>query len=335
MSKIICDVCGTTYPDTASQCPICGCATPQPRETTDADSAAEEQSGAYTYVKGGRFSKSNVRKRTKNGKTLPVYAEEAPEEPSGEESSNRGLTIAIIVLLLAIIAVAVYIYVKFFAPSTPNPGKDLPNPSESQSQSQTTTEQTNPTETDPSVPETTETTLPPEIPCEAINLNKTELSFAALEETFQLTADIQPAGTTDIVSYTSSNSQVASVSATGLVTAVGEGTAEVTVSCGEIQSVCTVTVTVEKEKLNVKLSKTDMTLYLDHPEYASSWQIYLVLQDTGDRAEIDAGELVWSSQNTNICTVTKNGTVKAVSKGTTTVTCSYGGETYTCTVHVD
>ena len=25
MSKIICDVCGTSYPDTAECCPICGC----------------------------------------------------------------------------------------------------------------------------------------------------------------------------------------------------------------------------------------------------------------------------------------------------------------------
>ena len=25
MSKIICDVCGTSYPETATQCPICGC----------------------------------------------------------------------------------------------------------------------------------------------------------------------------------------------------------------------------------------------------------------------------------------------------------------------
>ena len=25
MSKIICEICGTTYPETASHCPICGC----------------------------------------------------------------------------------------------------------------------------------------------------------------------------------------------------------------------------------------------------------------------------------------------------------------------
>ena len=26
MSKIICDICGTTYSDTEAECPICGCA---------------------------------------------------------------------------------------------------------------------------------------------------------------------------------------------------------------------------------------------------------------------------------------------------------------------
>jgi len=25
MSKIICDICGTSYPETAESCPICGC----------------------------------------------------------------------------------------------------------------------------------------------------------------------------------------------------------------------------------------------------------------------------------------------------------------------
>ena len=25
MSKIICDVCGTRYPESSNQCPICGC----------------------------------------------------------------------------------------------------------------------------------------------------------------------------------------------------------------------------------------------------------------------------------------------------------------------
>ena len=63
MSKIICDVCGTAYPDTASQCPICGCARPDHPQAAAGNSAGEQvdAGGGYTYVKGGRFSKSNVR----------------------------------------------------------------------------------------------------------------------------------------------------------------------------------------------------------------------------------------------------------------------------------
>ena len=66
MSKVICDVCGTAYPETADQCPICGCAKPENARAAASDSTAENISGStYTYVKGGRFSKANVRKRNK------------------------------------------------------------------------------------------------------------------------------------------------------------------------------------------------------------------------------------------------------------------------------
>ena len=59
MSKVICDVCGTTYPETASNCPICGCAKNSTEQTMlDSDPGAE---GSYAPVKGGRFSKRNVR----------------------------------------------------------------------------------------------------------------------------------------------------------------------------------------------------------------------------------------------------------------------------------
>ena len=61
MSKIICDVCGTRYPDTAEQCPICGCPKPESVDyDTVSDDYAEYDSGAAS-VKGGRFSKANVK----------------------------------------------------------------------------------------------------------------------------------------------------------------------------------------------------------------------------------------------------------------------------------
>ena len=37
MSKIICDVCGTSYPETAAACPICGCARPNSTNQVSAD----------------------------------------------------------------------------------------------------------------------------------------------------------------------------------------------------------------------------------------------------------------------------------------------------------
>ena len=92
MNKIICDVCGTMYPENASQCPICGCAKPAnaavtPEEGTSAENAA----GAYVYTKGGRFSKNNVRKRNKNAvKTAKTAKAAAPAAVDIFSRSFRG-----------------------------------------------------------------------------------------------------------------------------------------------------------------------------------------------------------------------------------------------------
>ena len=78
MSKIICDVCGTRYPASAEQCPICG------RVDPAAKAEAKEVENAYgrtsSQTKGGHFSKSNVKKRTQGAPVIEV-----PEEPVKEE----------------------------------------------------------------------------------------------------------------------------------------------------------------------------------------------------------------------------------------------------------
>lgn len=82
MSKIICDVCGTSYPESATQCPICGCVRPAEVVTVSSEGNPVEMptSGTYTYVKGGRFSKSNVKKR--NGENKAESTDPAFEEPT-------------------------------------------------------------------------------------------------------------------------------------------------------------------------------------------------------------------------------------------------------------
>lgn len=80
------------------------------------------------------------------------------------------------------------------------------------------------------------------IACTAITINTTELSFARLEETKQLTATVTPPDTTDSVKWETSNSNVATVTSAGLVKAVGYGAAEITVTCGTQTAICHVNV---------------------------------------------------------------------------------------------
>lgn len=87
MSKIICDVCGSAYSDTASQCPICGTARRDATPTVSDASEAAAGSG-YTYVRGGRFSHANVR-RHNSGKQLDRRpAERAAELPTKPEKPD-------------------------------------------------------------------------------------------------------------------------------------------------------------------------------------------------------------------------------------------------------
>ena len=84
MSKIICDVCGTRYPENAEQCPICGhireAAGKTAADVLIMDEATHEH---HEKVRGGRFSKSNVRKRT--GQAVSYEAPAKPKTPKAEK----------------------------------------------------------------------------------------------------------------------------------------------------------------------------------------------------------------------------------------------------------
>lgn len=115
MGKVNCDVCGTAYPESATQCPICGCV--RAAEASASDNGRPDNN-SYTYVKGGRFSKANVRKRQQGvGGSDSPQKPDVPSENNQEsaEKADKGLVIAVCVLLLAVIAVVIYIVTRFFA----------------------------------------------------------------------------------------------------------------------------------------------------------------------------------------------------------------------------
>lgn len=317
MSKIICDVCGTSYPETATQCPICGCVRPVDTVTVNSKNTPEEISpkSTYTYVKGGRFSKANVKKRNNANHAVAAdsnYQNETADEKSSK--SGKGLTITICVLLLAIIAVALYIVMHFFAPGI---GKADP--------------------TDKPVNDTTETTTlhttEENIPCVTIILSNTvvELDEAGAAHLLNVTTD--PADTTDEILFLSSDEAVATITADGKIVAVAPGQAVITVSCGEAKAECRVVCTFETipdestdpsteptvSAEEFKLNREDFTM----GKKGETWQLY-----TG---EIPVKQIIWTSDNEKVATII-DGVVTAVGAGNTTVHGEYNGKKISCVV---
>lgn len=137
------------------------------------------------------------------------------------------------------------------------------------------------------------------------------------------------------ISYVSSNSAIASVTADGVVTAVDTGTATITVTVDGVALTCIVRcnlgTTAENtgddtevpEDMVYALSHTDVTLF----DYNESFT--LSLADQGGYA---VSGLYWSSSNAAVCTVDGSGRVTAVGQGTATISVTYNGQTYQCIV---
>ncbi len=145
-----------------------------------------------------------------------------------------------------------------------------------------------------------------------VTLSKTELSLTTNKDnTHQLTATIFPADADNqSVTWRSSNAQVATVSATGLVTAVGNGTADITVTTkdGNHTATCKVTVTTLVQGISLNHSTLDMFV-------GATEQLTASIQP----ATASNQAVTWSSNNTQVATV-ENGLVKAIGNGTATIT---------------
>lgn len=233
MNKVICDICGTQYPDTADQCPICGYAREIagqaiPTERVDRNVPARASS---SRSKGGRFSASNVRKRTDDA---PAYQEKYPKQTKqptreanhynrAEPDSNPILVVLLVVVIILLLATTAFIFFRYFLPNVMSE------------------EPTVPTEQTESVPESSEATMDDTIPCEALALTSGgSIEFAAEGEMSLLNVVLIPSDTTDELIYTSSDESIATVNEEGRVTAVGEGEAVITITCGKRQMQCNV-----------------------------------------------------------------------------------------------
>lgn len=164
-----------------------------------------------------------------------------------------------------------------------------------------------------------------------VNLNQANLSMLA-GNTFQLVANISPADADNkLVSWTSSNKTVATVSSTGLITALAEGTTTITVTTndGGYKATCTLSVVSNNTAVTgVTLNRINLTLIAGNT-------FQLVATVNPDNATNKT--VVWSSSNNTIATVSANGLVTALKEGNATITATTndGGYSVNCNLVVD
>ena len=98
-------------------------------------------------------------------------------------------------------------------------------------------------------------TIIDDVPCTAISLSPSSLSFDTVGETKTITASLTPSNTTDTLLWQSSNANIASVDQNGNVTVHGIGTVVITATCGHISE--TLSITTEMLKAPYALKKVD------------------------------------------------------------------------------
>ena len=159
-----------------------------------------------------------------------------------------------------------------------------------------------------------------------VKLNKSAADLY-LGKTLTLKATVSPSDATlKTVTWSSSNTSVAKVSSSGVVTPVKAGTAEITVKTSDGSFTAKCTVTVKKAVTGVKLDKTTVTLKSNKT---------LTLKATVSPSDATVKTVTWKSSNTKVATVTSAGVVKPVGKGTATITATTeNGLTASCKVTV-
>ncbi len=298
MSKLICDICGTEYPETEDCCPVCSA--PRAENVLEADVPKN-----HDNVKGGRYA--------------------AP----GADKTNRNLVILLLVLLLAIACVLAFIVVRIVGIGEPGGKETAPSvtdPSPSQTQTAPTTVPTIIT-TEP----TEGTTLPPEIPCTGIKLNQSLYMLDTYISSMTLPVTVYPEDTTDEIFMTSDNEKVLKIDEDGTLVAVATGQATVTVTCGAQQVKCVIVcymnepTTPENEKptqspsSKLTFNTYDVTCSVPKESFKIS---------TGS---ILATDVKWTSDDPSIATVSA-GRVTAVGVGTTKIRGEYKGVVKECIV---
>lgn len=233
---------------------------------------------------------------------------------------------------------------------TPKP-TDTPKPQPTTSPKPT--EEPNPTPTEAVKPgeKPTPEPAPVEVKANKITLNKENVTFTALNQTFSLSATVTPENAEEkAVGWNSNNMSVVTVDKDGKITAVGKGSAEVFCflkSNGEVFAKCSVTVQIpdtqpeptkpepkptEPEVVKVSGITLNPNISLKIKEGGSSKITATVVPSNATNTSVK-----WVSSSPDVATVDDSGNVTAIKAGSTMITCTAvdgSGVSATCPVTV-
>lgn len=331
MDLRICEYCGMEYSAQESVCPICGRpATPSASVISGAKAPESAKAGVHA-AKGGKFAAKKGAQRSMRGQRA------ASEPPAGGNpyAIPKWMMVVICVLLaLAVIAGALFAlysigYFTGFVSLTQDTQdtSSMQQPAEVQQQGATERQYINEEDFKPDA-SAEDTPQDLSVPCTGVRLDSTSVTFQEAEQFFNLAVTLQPTGCTEDVVFSSADETIATVNQQGKIMAVSGGTTEVTVTCGAYSAVCLVTCDFaaaagdpEADSKAPALSSEDMTF--TYPNQ----QATLLVTNVPDEAEI-----LFSSADESVATVSSSGVITAVGSGTTTVTVQVLGQSLECIV---
>lgn len=161
------------------------------------------------------------------------------------------------------------------------------------------------------------------VPATGITVDKTATTIVK-GATDKLTATLVPADANGTITWSTSDSSVATVSSDGTVTAVKNGTATVTAKCGDLSAQTKVTVINPLKAITI----TGTTHSIKKGQTTQLGLTY----DPADTT--DSVAATWTSSNTSVATVSKTGLVTALKDGSTTIKATVGNVSSTYDIAV-
>ena len=161
-------------------------------------------------------------------------------------------------------------------------------------------------------------------PCTKITLDPTTLSFTEIDERQQLYVDVLPVNTTDIITWKSSDENIAIVDSEARVTARGNGNCVITATCGTKTATCKVNVSAIIPCTFISLDKS--IIQFTSKGATETLNAAVTPTNTTDK-------ITWQSDDTDVAIV-NNGVVTSVNDGECNIYAFCGSQQTGCNVSV-